>query len=102
VRGVSQIDRCGREIGMNEETLLMLEHMILSHHDIPEYGSPKRPMFPEAEVLHAIDDLDAHMFEMEHALKSAQPGGFTERLWSMERKLYRRKGKNAPKTEENE
>ena len=35
--------------------------------------------------------MDARMYEMNYALRSAQPGGFTERIWSLERKLYRRK-----------
>ena len=68
----------------------MLEHMILSHHDLPEYGSPKPPMFPEAEVLHVLDLLDARMFEMNRALDAVTPGAFTERIWSLERRLYRR------------
>ena len=91
VCGVAEIARCGKAVGMKKETLLMIEHMILSHHDLPEYGSPKPPMFPEAEVLHTLDVLDARMYEMTRALKNAQPGGFTERIWSLERKLYRRR-----------
>jgi 3'-5' exoribonuclease len=90
VQGVAEINRLGREIGMDEELRIMLEHMILSHHDMPEYGSPKRPMFPEAEVLHTLDLLDARMYEMQRALEAVQPGSFTERIWSLERKLYRR------------
>jgi 3'-5' exoribonuclease len=90
VQGVAEINRLGREIGMDEELRIMLEHMILSHHDMPEYGSPKRPMFPEAEVLHTLDMLDARMYEMQRALEAVQPGSFTERIWSLERKLYRR------------
>ena len=91
VGGVAEIHQLGKEIGLKNELLLMIEHMILSHHDLPEYGSPKPPMFPEAEVLHTLDLLDARMFEMSRALKNAKPGGFTERIWSLERKLYRRK-----------
>ena len=91
VRGVSEIDRIGRELGTDPETLMMIEHMILSHHDLPEYGSPKPPMFPEAEVLHALDLLDARMFEMNRILSGVQPGCFSERVWSLDRKLYRRK-----------
>ncbi|MBQ6595584.1 MAG: HD domain-containing protein [Clostridia bacterium] len=91
VQGVSELARCGRELGISREKLLLLEHMILSHHDLPEYGSPKKPMFPEAEVLHVLDLLDARMFEMNRELAGVQPGGFTERIWSLERKLYRRK-----------
>ena len=100
VGGVAEIARLGKELGTRSELLMMLEHMILSHHDLPEYGSPKPPMFPEAEVLHTLDLLDARMFEMSRALKNAQPGGFTERIWSLERRLYRRKENPARHTEE--
>lgn len=100
VAGVAEIARLGRELGTRPELLMMVEHMILSHHDLPEYGSPKPPMFPEAEALHTLDLLDARMFEMSRALKNAQPGGFTERIWSLERRLYRRTGNDLPKAEE--
>ena len=91
VQGVAELARCGRELGVRAETMLLLEHMILSHHDLPEFGSPKKPMFPEAEVLHVLDLLDARMFEMNRALANIQPGRFTERIWSLDRKLYKRK-----------
>ena len=93
VMGVSAIDRCGRELGIDAELLTMIEHMILSHHDLPEYGSPKPPMFPEAEALHALDLLDARMNEMRSELSKVVPGAFTDRIWSLDRKLYRRKEK---------
>lgn len=91
VLGVVHIDAVGRETGCDEEILMMLEHMVLSHHGLPEYGSPRPPMFPEAEVLHHLDVVDARIFEMNAALSKVRPGGFSERLWSLERKLYRRR-----------
>ena len=91
VQGVAELARLGRDLGVKKETMLLLEHMILSHHDLPEYGSPKKPMFPEAEVLHILDLLDARMFEMNRALATTQPGAFTDRIWSLDRKLYRRR-----------
>jgi 3'-5' exoribonuclease len=39
----------------------LVEHMILSHHGQLEYGSPKVPVFPEALLLHHLDDLDSKM-----------------------------------------
>jgi len=39
----------------------LVEHMILSHHGELEFGSPKVPMFPEAVLLHYLEDLDAKM-----------------------------------------
>lgn len=90
VIGVSELARCAREIGVRSELVTMLQHMILSHHDLPEYGSPKPPMFPEAEALHTLDVLDARMFEMKNELSKVAPGSFTDRIWSLDRKLYRR------------
>ncbi len=40
----------------------MLKHMILSHHGTMEFGSPVVPLFPEAMLLHSMDDLDAKMY----------------------------------------
>jgi 3'-5' exoribonuclease len=39
----------------------LVEHMILSHHGQLEYGSPKLPQFPEALLLHYLDDMDSKM-----------------------------------------
>ena len=39
----------------------LVDHMILSHHGQLEYGSPKLPQFPEALLLHFLDDLDSKM-----------------------------------------
>ena len=37
----------------------MLEHIILSHHGIREYGCPVMPAIPEAFAVHHIDNLDS-------------------------------------------
>jgi 3'-5' exoribonuclease len=42
----------------------LLEHLIISHHGQYEFGSPKLPMFPEALLLHYMDDLDSKMESM--------------------------------------
>jgi 3'-5' exoribonuclease len=39
----------------------LVEHMVLSHHGQLEFGSPKLPLFPEALLLHYLDDLDSKM-----------------------------------------
>ena len=47
-----------------EELKTLLEHMIISHHGQYDFGSPKLPMFPEALMLHYLDDLDSKMEAM--------------------------------------
>ena len=46
------------------ELKTLLEHMMISHHGQYEFGSPKLPMFPEALMLHYLDDLDSKMEAM--------------------------------------
>ena len=50
--------------GFPDDLKILIEHMILSHHGHYEFGSPKLPMFPEALMLHYLDDLDSKMEAM--------------------------------------
>jgi len=50
--------------GFPDELKTLVEHLIISHHGEYEFGSPKLPMFPEALVLHYLDDLDSKMEAM--------------------------------------
>jgi 3'-5' exoribonuclease len=50
--------------GFPAELRTLLEHLIISHHGQYEFGSPKLPMFPEALMLHYLDDLDSKMESM--------------------------------------
>jgi len=50
--------------GFPNELKTLVEHLIISHHGEYEFGSPKLPMFPEALVLHYLDDLDSKMESM--------------------------------------
>jgi 3'-5' exoribonuclease len=66
--------------GFPDELKTMIEHLIISHHGHYEFGSPKLPMFPEALMLHYLDDLDSKMeamrahFEREATLDSPWTG----------------------------
>lgn len=91
VQGVRFISEKCKELGISEEKAIMLEHMVISHHYEPEFGSPRKPLFPEAEMLHYLDMIDAKMFDMEDALKGVEPGEFSERVWTLDnRKIYKR------------
>ncbi|MDD4377799.1 MAG: OB-fold nucleic acid binding domain-containing protein [Eubacteriales bacterium] len=90
IQGVKKLEELTKELEFPREKAIMLEHMILSHHYEPEFGSPKKPLFPEAEVLHYLDILDARMFDMQDALESTEPGEFSERIWTLDnRRIYK-------------
>lgn len=88
VRGVAQLAQAAKNVGVEGEMVVLLEHMIISHHGEAEFGSPRKPMFPEAEVLHWIDLLDARMNEMQGVMDRVPAGAFSEKIWSLDRRLY--------------
>ena len=89
VLGVARIQQAADALGISGEPVSLLQHMMISHHGEEAYGSPRKPMFPEAELLHWLDLLDARMNEMQTALGKIKPGVFSEKIWSLERRLYK-------------
>jgi 3'-5' exoribonuclease len=68
-----------------------LEHIILSHHGKLEFGSPKEPAFPEALVVHYLDDLDSKLESMraQFVADHDRPGDFTSRNRALGRELLK-------------
>lgn len=89
VQGVALIDRVGDELGTDPEVRMVLKHLVLSHHYKGEWGSPKSPMLPEAELLHHLDMIDARLYDMKAALEQTAPGQMSEKVWTLGRKVYR-------------
>ena len=78
-----------------KNAVMVLQHIILSHHDKPEFGAAKIPATPEAILVAMLDNLDAKTFI---ALNAARPdraftgdmgGNFTDKQWALETKLFR-------------
>lgn len=89
VKGAIYVEKTAEKLGINNEKVLLLQHMVISHHGLPEYGACKMPMFLEAEVLATLDTLDATIFEMTEAISKVEKGEFTDRQWALDnRKLY--------------
>jgi 3'-5' exoribonuclease len=89
IMGIKKIESTARRLGVDEELSLVLQHLVLSHHYEPEFGSPKKPMLPEGELLHYIDMIDARMYDMELAYRDIKPGEFTQPIWVLDRRrLY--------------
>ncbi|HOD94017.1 MAG TPA: 3'-5' exonuclease [Clostridia bacterium] len=88
--GICYIGEMSKKVGLSENKELLLKHMILSHHYIPEHGSTKMPMFLEAELLHHIDLIDARSYDFNKAYETLDKGSITERaVYSLDRKVLR-------------
>lgn len=80
------------------EILLRLEHIIVAHQNLPEWGSPIAPHTPEALLVHYADDIDAkfHMMAAQLELEPEDDEEFTNRSNPLRRNIFR--GLNQPKT----
>ncbi len=89
VMGAIKIENKAKELGINPEKAMLLEHMVISHHGEPDFGAAVRPMFLEAEILSQLDKLDATIYEITSAVSEVKTGEFTPRQWALDnRKLY--------------
>jgi 3'-5' exoribonuclease len=89
-----KIQQAAIEMGVaDREEVLLLRHMVLSHHGAYEFGSPVLPMTREAEVLAFVDNLDARLNMIDKVLENLEPGEFSQRIFSLEnRSFYKPKG----------
>ncbi|MEQ8846532.1 HD domain-containing protein [Botrimarina sp.] len=75
------------------ESLLRVEHIIVSHQRLPEWGSPKPPMTPEALIVHYADDCDAKYQMMLAVLADdPTPGPMTGRRNVLGQAVFRGEG----------
>lgn len=99
VMGVELVDRKIRELEAQagrlpgkfpEDKKLLVKHVILAHHGILEYGSPKRPKCLEALIVHMVDDLDSKVNAIRNFVTNDQtPGRWTAMNRQFERFFYK-------------
>ncbi len=87
--GVKEIELVAHELGhLKTEEVLLLQHMILSHHYYGNYGSPKKTNIPEALILHFIDNIDSKMTVLKETLEQVEQGEFTAPIPVLDREKY--------------
>jgi len=89
VIGSQMIEKAAATISdFPDETKLLLQHLVLSHHGKLEFGSPVKPATLEALVLHSLDMLDAHLFEAKKAIDEEKNAEFTGFVYGLEAKFF--------------
>lgn len=76
------------KINQEEQSVVLLQHLILASHGKYEYGSPVLPKILEAELVHQIDNLDAKITIIDEALKSIKPQEITNRLVALDGRSF--------------
>ncbi len=79
------------DIPLDAKQVVALQHMVLSHHNLGEWGSPVQPQLPEAVALHYIDVLDAKLQMVEDALaNTSETESWTPMIRGLENKALLR------------
>ena len=88
--GRDMVREAAQRVAVEAQTLLRLEHVVISHQRLPEWGAPKPPMTPEALLVHYADDLDAKYHMMYAILRDDKTAGpMTSAKNLLQQKVYR-------------
>ena len=88
------IKEAADSLNITNETPILLQHMILSHHGQHEYGSPVLPLTKEALLLSLIDNLDCKVVALNKALETVKEGEFTQKIFSLDGRSFYNPKKN--------
>ncbi len=80
VMGSNIISTVASELGIESEAVLLLQHLVLSHHGRKEWGSPQRPQIAEAEALHFIDNIDSKFESLRLEFGNVESKSWTKRI----------------------
>ncbi len=97
-KGAIVIEKAAEKLGTDNETKLLLQHMVLSHHGEPEFGAAVRPSFLEAELLSQLDMIDARVYEVEEAVSATSKGSYTAKMWALDNRKFYNHGWNEVST----
>ncbi|MBQ8027311.1 MAG: HD domain-containing protein [Clostridia bacterium] len=93
VKGAMLVDKTAERLGVSHDKAVLLEHMLISHHGDPEFGAAVRPLFIEADILSALDRLDARIVEVNNAVSGVEAGGFSTRQWALDNRAFYNHGR---------
>jgi 3'-5' exoribonuclease len=80
--GPMMVDEACRELGIDptKEKVMLLKHMIASHHKKQDQGAVRPPATAEAYTLAVLDDLDSALYKYNDEFKKLEPGTMTTQL----------------------
>ncbi len=87
--GANMIYAKAKELGYEEtDEVISLLHIVLSHHGVNEYGSPKEPQMAEAVLVYLLDFSDSRMAALEKEIPQTKEGEFSNQIGAFDRKNF--------------
>ena len=89
--GAEEVGEIGKALGTPQEKVILLQHMILSHHGEPEFGAAVHPQCAESDLLSMIDLIDSRMEIYRETFQTVPAGSFSGKVFALERSIYNHK-----------
>lgn len=87
--GANMVNNVCLELGLSgTDEAIALEHIILSHHGLYEYGSPKEPLMGEAALIYMLDYSDSRFASLEKFYKNTNKGEYTDPIFAFDKKSF--------------
>lgn len=83
-----EVGEVGEDLGIPAEKIMLLKHMVLSHHGQPEFGAAVIPCIAEAELLSYIDLIDSRMEIYAETFERVPVGSFSDRIFALDKRIY--------------
>lgn len=89
VMGAVEVDRASRELGLEHtEEAMILKHILVSHHGLPNFGAAKKPATAEAMLIWYIDTIDSKFTVLGEELEKTNPGEFTQNIAVLDKQRF--------------
>ena len=72
----------------NTEEVLLLKHIVLAHHGVLHFGSPKKPQIGEALLIWYIDTIDSKFATLGDVYEETLEGQFTQSVPVLDRMRF--------------
>ena len=84
-----EVEKAAVKLGVEKtEEVLLLKHLIISHHGQLNFGSPKKPQTGEALMLWYIDSIDSKFTELKAVLDTTKTGEFTQNVGVLDKMRF--------------
>ena len=75
-------------LSFKTDEAISLNHVILAHHGLNEYGSPKEPLMGEAALIYMLDYSDSRFASLEKYYKNTEKGEYTDPIFAFDKKSF--------------
>lgn len=72
----------------DSEEVLILKHIAISHHGIPQFGAAKKPQTAEALLIWYLDTIDSKLSPLGDEYENTKTGEFTSNLGALDRMRF--------------